>query len=272
MAQDVTDGGERVTHLTPNTSYYAHLSIYQFALPYCQDGLVLDAGSGAGYGAAYVAAHGARQVEGIDASVKAVEFSQKHFQRDNLRYQMMGLESITGFPAHSFDLIFTSNTLEHVADVLAFLHSAWSLVKPQGVVVVAVPPVYHAESKAANVANPYHLNIWSPRQWHATIGQYFAAVECVRHHFEKPGYVLDFADTPQSCHLREDDFLFLPSSVDELCRIGAITAMFVASQPRAANEVPALGRPVEFVDDSFSRAPVQSSRRRLANVRAWLRR
>ncbi|NJK81137.1 MAG: class I SAM-dependent methyltransferase [Chloroflexaceae bacterium] len=35
---DVTDDGERVTHLRPDAYYYAHLSIYHFALPFCQGG------------------------------------------------------------------------------------------------------------------------------------------------------------------------------------------------------------------------------------------
>ena len=270
-SSDVTDGGERVTHLTPNTSYYAHLSIYHFALPFCQDAVVLDAGSGAGYGTAYLAAHGARYVDGIDASAKAVAFSQENFRQENLRYQVMGLEEIAGFEAQSFDLIFTSNTLEHIADVPAFMRSAWTLLKPDGVLVVAVPPVYQAESRAANIANPYHLNIWSPRQWHAVLSQYFASVDCVRHHFDKPGYVLDFSDTPATCRLREDDFLFLPSSVEVLCTIGAITAMFVARKPRPAGELPPPGSGVQYVDDSFSRAPVVQRPSGFAKLRAWLR-
>jgi hypothetical protein len=60
--QEISDGGERVTHLERNFVYYVHLSIYDFALQFCQDGLVLDAGSGAGYGSAYLAGSGARHV------------------------------------------------------------------------------------------------------------------------------------------------------------------------------------------------------------------
>jgi hypothetical protein len=47
---EIMNKGERVTHLYPNDCYYGHLSIYYFALQFCQGGTVLDAGSGAGYG------------------------------------------------------------------------------------------------------------------------------------------------------------------------------------------------------------------------------
>lgn len=250
---DITDDGERVTHLYPNSSYYAHLSIYHFALPYAQNRTVLDAGSGAGYGAASLAAHGARHVHAVDVSEKAVAFSREHFQRDNLDYQTMDLGQVDGFAAQSFDLIFTSNVLEHITDVPAFLSAACRLLRGDGTMIVAVPPVYNDASRAANLANPYHLNIWSPRQWHFTLTRYFRTVACIRHHFEKPDRSLNFADTPETCRLREDDFLFLPSSLDELSILGALTAIFVAQMPLPAAALPAPDEAPPMVDDSFSR-------------------
>ena len=47
----LTDG-ERVSPLVNDSCYQAHLSIYEFARPWCQQRVVLDAGSGTGYGAA----------------------------------------------------------------------------------------------------------------------------------------------------------------------------------------------------------------------------
>ena len=40
----ISDGGERVLHLYPNDCYFAHLSIYRFALDLCRGRTVLDAG------------------------------------------------------------------------------------------------------------------------------------------------------------------------------------------------------------------------------------
>jgi 2-polyprenyl-3-methyl-5-hydroxy-6-metoxy-1,4-benzoquinol methylase len=252
---DISDSGERVTHLYPNDCYYAHLSIYRFASKYSQDKLVLDAGSGAGYGTAYFADEGARFVWGIDVSSKAVAFSLYHFQRPNLRFQVMDLQEISGFPNHYFDLIFSSNTLEHVPDVSLFLQRGWELLKPEGVMIVAVPPIIDEETRALNVANLYHLNIWSPRQWHHVLRQFFSEIECYMHHFEKPGITLDFGNTPEQTIVNEEDFLFLPISLERLSEIGTITAMFVARNPRPKDELPSPGSGISFVDDSFTRSP-----------------
>jgi SAM-dependent methyltransferase len=250
----VSDDGERVTHLHPNSSYQAHLSLYLYAAQFARGKDVLDAGSGAGYGSAYLAEHGARRVEAIDVSDKAIAFSRKHFQHPNLRYQVMDLEQIGGFAPHSFDLIFSSNTLEHVPRVARFLTAAAQLLRPDGAAIIAVPPVYHADSRAANLANPYHLNIWSPRQWAFALSRYFGEVTCIRHHVEVGARSLNFADSPEHPQYRAEEFVFLSSSVDELCAIGALTAVFVARNPRAAVKIATLSD-LPMVDDSFTRPP-----------------
>jgi len=95
--EEISGGGERVTHLYPNYCYYAHLSVYYFATQFCQGGHVLDAGSGGGYGSNYLAEKGAKYVNAVELSEVSVAFSQNHFQKPNLRYQVMNLENITGF-------------------------------------------------------------------------------------------------------------------------------------------------------------------------------
>ena len=252
--EEVTDHGERVTHLSPNSSYYAHLSIYRFAADFCRDKTVLDAGSGAGYGSFYLAKDGARSVHGVDISAKAVDFSRRHFQAANLRYDRMDVEQIAALPAHSYDVIFTSNTLEHLAHVSRFLRGACAVLAPGGLLIVAVPPITHEAARLENLANPYHLNIWSPAQWHHALSLYFAEVSCIRHHFDKPGVALDFGDTPETTPLDEADFLFLPISLAELSRLGALTAIFLARSPLSV--LPA-NDDLPFVDDSFTRTPSQ---------------
>jgi 2-polyprenyl-3-methyl-5-hydroxy-6-metoxy-1,4-benzoquinol methylase len=167
---------ERITHLNPNDCYYAHLAIYRFAVQFTQHGRVLDAGLGAGYGSAHFADHGARFVQGIDVSAEAVAFSQYHFQRPNLQFQVMDLQDISGFPSHSFDVIFSSNVLEHVPQVLSVLNAIWQLLEPNGVAVIAVPPIVNLELQALNILNPYHLNTWSPHQWHHALNLYFEEI------------------------------------------------------------------------------------------------
>jgi len=249
-AARVTADGERVTHLWPNDCYYAHLSIYYFALPLVQGATVLDAGSGAGYGAAYLAEHGAQAVEAVDVSAEAVTFSQKYFQRPNLRYQMMSLEELSGFPPESFNVIFSSNVLEHVPNVLNFFQTAHNLLKPGGVLLAAVPPIFDEASKKANVDNLYHLNIWTPRQWHHVLSMFYEEIECYQHRFELPGQTLDFWNQPEQTTIREKDFSFPAVPLEKLYE-PTLTAVFIARKPKP--HLPALT--LTFVDESYTRPP-----------------
>jgi 2-polyprenyl-3-methyl-5-hydroxy-6-metoxy-1,4-benzoquinol methylase len=252
---DVIDGGERVIHLWPNDCYLAHLSIYHFAAPFSKNGIVLDAGSGTGYGSAYLADHGARFVHGIDIGEKAVGFSRLNFNKPNLQFQVMDLERITGFAERSFDFIFSSNALEHVQCVPAFFQAAWRLLKPEGRILIAVPPITTADARKADLANKYHLNSWSPRQWHFVLGQYFKEISCYTHYFDKPGVSLNFANHPKEVVITEADFTFTPVSLEAMYKKPTFSAIFVASYPKPQTSIPRPGRPTKFIDDSFTRRP-----------------
>jgi 2-polyprenyl-3-methyl-5-hydroxy-6-metoxy-1,4-benzoquinol methylase len=176
----ISDGGERVSHLQKDLIYYAHLSIYDFAAQFCRDTVVLDAGSGSGYGAAHLAEAGARRVTGIDLSSEAVAFSRHHFRRPNVDFQAGRIEDLV-FAADSFDLVFTSNTLEHVRDVPRFLHVAHRALRRSGRLLVAVPPITDDRALYVNVINPHHVNLWSPRQWESVLNLFFEDIDVFLH-------------------------------------------------------------------------------------------
>ena len=253
--EEITDGGERVTHLFPNDCFIAHRSLYHFAVPYVADANVLDAGSGAGYGAAHLADRGARLVLGVDASAKAVAFSRHHFARPNLRYEVRDLERLRDLELRSWDVVLCSNVLEHVADADRFLRGVWGLLRSDGLFILAVPPIVSDALRAQNLANQYHLNIWSPRQWAHALGRYFAEVEAYQHWYERPGIELNLSNSPAETVIREEDFVFRPVGIDGLYDVPTITAVFTARRPVAADALPAPGGRLSFVDDSFTRPP-----------------
>jgi SAM-dependent methyltransferase len=248
---EISAGGERVSQLNPDATYFAHLSIYDFAAPFCRDGLVLDAGSGAGYGSAYLLEHGAREVWGIDSSPKAVAFSRHHFSRPKLAFMEMDLEQIEGFEEHSLDVIFSSNTLEHVPNVSSFFRQAWRLIKPGGTLVLAVPPVTDDRLVYLNLINPYHVNIWTPRQWENSLDVFFEEVTPVLHGVERIG--CDFRRN-HVAHLSEKSFVFQAGETADMYRQFTLTAIFVAGKPRSEPLLPT-GAPLPLVDESFTRAP-----------------
>jgi 2-polyprenyl-3-methyl-5-hydroxy-6-metoxy-1,4-benzoquinol methylase len=251
----IEEGGERVSHLHRSHFFYAHLSIYDFAAPFCKGAVVLDAGSGAGYGAAHLADAGAEYVLGIDVSDRAVEFSKHHFQRNNLDFRLMSLERVADLLPQRFDVIFSSNTLEHVPNVMGFLRGAWSLLKPGGVLLIAVPPITDDRLLYLNLINAHHVNLWSPRQWSFVLGQFFQEVAPYLHGVERIGE--DFQPEHAGTHssLTEKDFVIERGTVEDMYDRFTLTAIFAARGPRPQSTVSAAAPLPQFVDDSFTREP-----------------
>jgi SAM-dependent methyltransferase len=253
-ASEITDGGERVTHLERDPAYYAHLSIYDFAAKFCANAVVLDAGSGAGYGAARLIEHGAREVTGLEASEKAVVFSRHHFQKPGLSFRTLKIDEIgDAFPDQYFDLIFSSNVLEHVKGVGRFLFDAHRMLKLDGAMVIAVPPIMGDRLIYLNLINPYHVNIWTPHQWSHTLGLYFRSVQPVLHGVTKIG--ADFSDisTPAG-ELTEKDFPFAEGALHYMYSRFSLTSVFVVREPRPSESIPDRDAAPSFVDESFSRS------------------
>ncbi|MAT44344.1 MAG: hypothetical protein CL609_18585 [Anaerolineaceae bacterium] len=247
---EITDNGERVTHLNKDSVYYAHLSIYDFGLQFCRNKIVLDAGCGSGYGSDYMAKNGADFVYGIDISEKAIEFNKFNFKKDNLIFKTMDLSNITEFEAETFDFIFSSNALEHILDVNHFFYTASNLLKPDGIIMIAVPPITDNRLLYLNVTNPYHLNLWSPKQWAHSLNTYFSEVNCYLHgviHIGKDFRPEHFTEKI----LTTKDFVFKKCSIEEMYKKFTLTSIFVAkkSQVQSVFQLQKL----KFIDDSFSR-------------------
>jgi SAM-dependent methyltransferase len=255
-AEAISDDGERVSHLVKDFTFYGHLSIYDFATQFCRDAVVLDAGSGAGYGAALVADAGARHVLGVDVGPKAVEFSRHHYRRPNLEFEVLDFDELA-LPPDTFDFIFTSNTLEHVADVPAFLRAAHASLKPAGAMLVAVPPITDDRLVYLNVINPYHVNIWSPRQWEFALSRFFGEVDAYLHGVSDHAARHSIGSADDHTPLSEKEFAFTRAAVDDMYTTSTLTAIVIARAPRPADALPDGSAPLGFVDDSLSRRPGQ---------------
>lgn len=252
-AEEISEGGERVSHLHKDWAFYGHLSIYDFATQFCKDAYVLDVGSGAGYGTPCLADAGAHYVIGIDSNEKAVAFSKYHFKRPNLEFQEMSAEKMHDLPPRHFDFIYTSNTLEHVADIPGFLRIAWSLLKPTGALLVAVPPITDERLQYLNIINPHCLNVWSPRQWYSVLDRFFGDITPYLHGVEKIGAFLRPEHMTTGSTLTEKSFVFAPATVDDMYSVFTVTAIFVARGPRTESALPSKNYQLEFVDESFTR-------------------
>jgi SAM-dependent methyltransferase len=108
---------------------------------------VMEVGSATGELTAAVALQGARSVLGVDISQDRVDwctgkFASRFPHLTNVKFSSTPTDQMPG--EDCFDIIFSQNTFEHIADVDAVLASFRRLLKPGGVAYVGFSPLYHS--------------------------------------------------------------------------------------------------------------------------------
>ncbi len=134
-----------------------HIARYSFAKELCRGKRILDAACGEGYGSRLLANWGAAEVVGVDISAEAIASAQKNFASEKVTFIQNDAETLPRlFEPHSFDLIVSFETIEHVQDPELFLHNIRDLLKPGGIVAISCPNDWWYFPTEAE-RNPYHL-------------------------------------------------------------------------------------------------------------------
>jgi SAM-dependent methyltransferase len=152
-----------------------HWSRYLFAGRLSRGKRVLDMGSGAGYGAAYLAETAARVV-GLDISAEAVAQASERYTRPNLSFITASCDA-TGFPDAAFDLIVAYEVIEHLANWNGMLQEAKRLLASGGQFVVSTPnKAYYAESRRLHGPNPFHEHEFEFEEFRSALAAFFPSV------------------------------------------------------------------------------------------------
>jgi 2-polyprenyl-3-methyl-5-hydroxy-6-metoxy-1,4-benzoquinol methylase len=147
--------GERVCEDFPDDNFRNHLKVYEFGSQFVSGQDVLDVGSGSGYGSAHLARHGSKSVVGIDYSKEAVEYSRKRYSLPNLTFQQMDAHSLW-FEDRTFDFVFSSENLEHLAKPEKNVSEVARVLKPGGLFLVATPNKELSSPDTERPINEYH--------------------------------------------------------------------------------------------------------------------
>jgi SAM-dependent methyltransferase len=134
-----------------------HLARYTFAARLARGKRVMDAGCGAGYGAAELA-HTAQSVVGIDCAGEAVGFARENYRLPNLQFEQ---GSCAALPHRDsiFDLVVAFEVIEHLENWREFLREVRRVLAPNGQFIVSTPNKrYYTESRGAEGANPFHVH------------------------------------------------------------------------------------------------------------------
>jgi len=99
---------------------------------------VLDLGCGLGDGAAQIAPFVA-DVRGADYDKQVVADARiRHKTQQNLHFDVEDALSLT-YADQSFDVVVSSNSLEHVPDDALVLKNSWRVLRPGGILILDVP-------------------------------------------------------------------------------------------------------------------------------------
>jgi SAM-dependent methyltransferase len=234
--EELTNAGERM--IVGNMwGYWAHLSIYRFALDLARNKRVLDVGSGSGYGSDFLSKNAA-QVLGLDASETAIKFSRDQYKQENLVYEIADLGKPLSLQDSSFELVFSSNVFEHVQNIDLLASECARVMAPDGFTVVAVPPICSEAAMAADMQNQFHVHHIPPTAWEAKLLRFFHRVTC-HAHTDGPKFPTsedrwkEISRPPDQVTIRDTDFEFPEMTAAEMSQKGgSITAVFVCSGRR----------------------------------------
>ncbi len=151
-----------------------HYSRYVFAALHCSGRRVLDAGCGAGYGAAEFAAGGALSVTSVDVAADALQLARAASpDYDHVQASAASLP----FKPESFDLIACYEVIEHIPDWPNLITEAARVLAPGGLFFVSTPSIeFYAETRRESGPNPYHVHEFHYEEFEAALRDHFPHV------------------------------------------------------------------------------------------------
>lgn len=123
---------------TDDEKYCGHLIFYDFMSKYVNSKIVLDDGCGTGYGAFFLTSSNPTKIIGLDRSLEAVSYANKNYRKPELSY-IVGDGTKLPFENQTFDVITSSQVIEHVPEYKAYLNEAFRVLKEPGLLLLGTP-------------------------------------------------------------------------------------------------------------------------------------
>ena len=171
---ELTFTGERfIPDLIEKSIVAEHFQRYHAVLDIVKGKKVLDAACGSGYGTALMAST-AKSVTGIDISTEAIGYAKKRYaELDNVQYMEASIAELP-FEAHSFDVIVSFETIEHVNEELqnSFLQEIKRCLKADGILIMSSPDK-RTYSELHDFNNEFHVKEFYFEEFEAFLQQEF---------------------------------------------------------------------------------------------------
>jgi len=162
----ITTDEERQAPVNLDDAEPSHLARYQFALRYIpQNGTVLDAPCGSGYGSSVLVSRAGR-VYGVDIHSGAVSHAQEFFPHSNTFFHTGNIEDmLTLFPERIFDTVVSFEGIEHLHNPLQFLAEIRRILNENGSLVISTPRKPHGSR--------HHITEYSLPEFRTLLSRHF---------------------------------------------------------------------------------------------------
>jgi 2-polyprenyl-6-hydroxyphenyl methylase/3-demethylubiquinone-9 3-methyltransferase len=170
-----TDAGQPYSHS------YVWPKVLELCPPLGPGTRVLDVGCGSGFNAAQLAERGCRVV-GIDMSAEGIALARKTYPK--VRFEVLPADDklLANLNEPPFDLIVSTEVVEHLYDPRAYVRGCFSALRPGGRFILSTP--YHGYLKNLVLsilgkwdthANPLwdcgHIKLWSRNTLSTLLGE-----------------------------------------------------------------------------------------------------
>ena len=152
---------------------------YKLCREYVKDKNVLDVGCGEGHGNLYLNDL-ARHVTGIDIDKRVIDDANKRFSGKNITFYKMSGEKLD-FPSNSFDVIISSQSIEHMKNDIKFLSEVSRVLKNGGIFICLTPNKFSLVPPGEKMYDapfyPFHFREYTPSQFYGLLSKYFGEVK-----------------------------------------------------------------------------------------------
>jgi len=167
---DVTGEVISPDHENITPLFMRHMAVYRYFLGHVRGKKSLEVGFGEGYGSYYLSEEAA-ELTGVDVSHVLVEHAISKYSRKNL-YFIKGDATSIPFPEGTFDVVVSSQVLEHVKDYMKCVREIARVLKPGGTALIATPN----RKMMLDGVNPYHFKEFSAKELDTALRKVFREV------------------------------------------------------------------------------------------------
>jgi O-antigen biosynthesis protein len=153
---------------------YEHLHRYLFSEQFVTGKVVVDLGSGEGYGAKILAGR-ARRVIGVELDSLSVAHSRLHYESQNLSFVEGSVLRLDQLEDDSVDVAVCFEVIEHLSSHEQLLSEVARVLRSDGLLIMSTPDreVYNRE---LGHVNPYHLKELDRAEFAALLSIHFPHV------------------------------------------------------------------------------------------------